>query len=226
VENFLGCNFLDSLNRLPKTDFSSSLFTPEVLFTAVSLSYQRWFRQIQYYNPSYKFKFKFFINKSITNSADSCLYIYMYTSVLFIYSLQIFGYDSLWYNCSIVIIFFIFLVFPCFILLFVLVICAFFHISYVTSARSCNKVNHLFLFTILAQHETNDVILYIHSVHKHWGNTFQRLKPEKFKCLGNTIDGNIFNKHNDQEKKTLVKRIFLTCMEFIQFKLLCFNLIL
>jgi predicted transcriptional regulator with HTH domain len=26
--------------------------------------------------------------------------------------------------------------------------------------------------------------------------------------LGNTIDGNIFNKHNDQEKKTLVKRIF------------------
>ena len=55
------------------------------------------------------------------------IYIYMYTSVLFIYSLQIFGYDSLWYNCSIVIIFFIFLVFPCFILLFVLVICAFFH---------------------------------------------------------------------------------------------------
>jgi hypothetical protein len=32
----------------------------------------------------------------------------------------------------------------------------------------------LFWFTILAQHETNDVILYIHSVHKHWGNTFQR----------------------------------------------------
>ena len=51
-------------------------------------------------------------------------------------------------------------------------------------------------------------------------------KPEKYKCLGNTIDGHIFNKHNDQEKKTLVKRIFFTCMEFIQFKLLCFNLIL
>ena len=51
----------------------------------------------------------------------------MYTSVLFIYSLHIFGYDSLRYNCSIVIIF-IYLVFPCFILLFVLVICAFFHI--------------------------------------------------------------------------------------------------
>jgi hypothetical protein len=37
----------------------------------------------------------------------------------------------------------------------------------VTSARSCNKVGHLFWFTILAQHETNGVILYIHSVHKH-----------------------------------------------------------
>ena len=44
----------------------------------------------------------------------------------------------------------------------------------VTYARSCNKVDHLFWFTILAQHETNDVILYNHSVHKHWGNTFQR----------------------------------------------------
>jgi hypothetical protein len=22
-------------------------------------------------------------------------------------------------------------------------------------------------------------------------------KPEKYKCLGNTIDGNLFNKHND-----------------------------
>jgi hypothetical protein len=43
-------------------------------------------------------------------------------------------------------------------------------------------------------------------------------KPEKYKYLGNTIDGNIFNKHNDQEKKTLVKRILFTCMEFIQFK--------
>ena len=44
----------------------------------------------------------------------------------------------------------------------------------VTSARSCNNVGHLFWFTILAQHETNDVILYIHSVHKYRGNTFQR----------------------------------------------------
>ena len=51
-------------------------------------------------------------------------------------------------------------------------------------------------------------------------------KPEKYKCLGNTIDGNIFNMHNDQGKKTLVKRNFFTCMKFIKFKLLCFNLIL
>ena len=42
-----------------------------------------------------------------------------------------------------------------------------------TSARSCNKVGHLFWFTILVQHETNDVILYIHSVHKCRGNSFQ-----------------------------------------------------
>jgi hypothetical protein len=37
-------------------------------------------------------------------------------------------------------------------------------------------------------------------------------KPEKYICLGNTIDGNIFNKHNDQEKKILVKRIFANCI--------------
>ena len=38
----------------------------------------------------------------------------------------------------------------------------------VTSARPCNKVSHLFLFTILAQHETDDVILYIHSVQREF----------------------------------------------------------
>jgi hypothetical protein len=52
----------------------------------------------------------------------------------------------------------------------------------VTSARSCNNVSHLFWFDVD----------YVN-------------KPEKYKCLGITIDGNIFNKHNDQEKKTLVK---------------------
>ena len=43
----------------------------------------------------------------------------------------------------------------------------------VTSARPCNKVGHFFLFTILAQHETDDVILYIHSLHKYRGNSFK-----------------------------------------------------
>jgi hypothetical protein len=52
--------------------------------------------------------------------------------------------------------------------------CQLFKYHVVTSARSCNKVGHLFWFIILAQHETNDVILYIHSVHKHRGNSFQR----------------------------------------------------
>jgi hypothetical protein len=37
-------------------------------------------------------------------------------------------------------------------------------------------------------------------------------QAEKYKCLGNTIDGNKFNKQNDQGKKTLVKRIFFTKM--------------
>ena len=51
----------------------------------------------------------------------------------------------------------------------------------VTSARPCNKVGHLFWFTILAQHETNDVILYIHSVHKQreFFST-SKLQNEKF----------------------------------------------
>ena len=31
-------------------------------------------------------------------------------------------------------------------------------------------------------------------------------KPERYKCLGNTIDGNIFNKHNDQGKKDISKK--------------------
>jgi hypothetical protein len=61
----------------------------------------------------------------------------------------------------------------------------------VTSARSCNNVGHLFWFTILVQHETNDVILYIHiySIHKHRGNTFQRqnykmrLKQRSLNCI-------------------------------------------
>ena len=63
----------------------------------------------------------------------------------------------------------------------------------VASARSCNKVGHLFWFKILAQHETNDIILYIHSVHKHKRNSFQRqdeIKTENFEL----------NKFNASEK--------------------------
>ena len=48
------------------------------------------------------------------------VYIYVYTSVLFIHSLQIFG-------TVVLLLFFIFLVFPCFILLFVVVIFTFFY---------------------------------------------------------------------------------------------------
>ena len=45
----------------------------------------------------------------------------------------------------------------------------------VTSAQSCNNVeSFVLIYNSQAQHETNDVILYIHSVHKHRGNTFQR----------------------------------------------------
>jgi hypothetical protein len=36
-----------------------------------------------------------------------------------------------------------------------------------------NKVGHLFWSTIIAQHETDDVILHIHSIHKHRGNSFK-----------------------------------------------------
>jgi hypothetical protein len=38
----------------------------------------------------------------------------------------------------------------------------------------CNLWTLQFLVKGLVQHETNDVILYIHSVHKHRGNSFQR----------------------------------------------------
>ena len=42
---------------------------------------------------------------------------------------------------------------------------------------------------------------------------------EETKSMPHAPVGKLFNKHNDQEKNTLVKRIFFTCMEFIQFKL-------
>jgi hypothetical protein len=75
----------------------------------------------------------------------------------------------------------------------------------VTSARSCNKVGHLFWFTILAQHETNDVIPYIHSVHKHRGNSFQhqnykmRLKQRSLNWINSM-----------QVKKSLFTNVFFS----------------
>ena len=75
----------------------------------------------------------------------------------------------------------------------------------VTSARSCNNVGHLFWFTILAQHETNDVILYIHNVHKHRGNTFQR---QNYKMRLKQRSLNWIN--SMQVKKILFTNVFLS----------------
>ena len=63
----------------------------------------------------------------------------------------------------------------------------------------------MFWFTILAQHETNDVILYIHRVHKHRGNTFQcqnykmRLKQRSFNWINSM-----------QVKKILFTNVFFS----------------
>ena len=74
-----------------------------------------------------------------------------------------------------------------------------------TSARSCNKVGHLFWVTILVQHETNDVILYIHSVHKHRGNSFQR---QNYKMRLKQRSLNWIN--SMQEKKILFTNVFFS----------------
>ena len=74
-----------------------------------------------------------------------------------------------------------------------------------TSARSCNKVGYLFWFTILAQHETNDVILYVHSVHKHRGNSFQR---QHYKMRLKQRSLNWIN--SMQMKKILVTNVFFS----------------
>jgi hypothetical protein len=73
----------------------------------------------------------------------------------------------------------------------------------VTSARSCNKVGHLFWFTILAQHETDEVILYIHNVHKHRGNSF---KLQNYKMRLKQIRLNWIN--SMQVKKILFTNVF------------------
>ena len=79
----------------------------------------------------------------------------------------------------------------------------------VTSTRSCNKVGHLFWFTILAQHETNDVILCIHNykmrlkqIRLNWINSMQ-VKNILFTnvffswslCLLNMFPSMVFPKH-------------------------------
>ena len=75
-----------------------------------------------------------------------------------------------------------------------------------TSARPYNKVGHLFWFTILAQHETDDIILYIHSVHKHRGNSF---KLQDYKIRLKQIRLNWLN--SMQVKKIL----FTICLFFL-----------
>ena len=86
----------------------------------------------------------------------------------------------------------------------------------VTSARSCNKVSHLFWFTILTQHETNDVILYIHSVHKHRGNSFQR-QNYKMRLKQRSLNGI----NSMQVKKIL---FFYYCLFFLIIMLVkCFK---
>ena len=75
----------------------------------------------------------------------------------------------------------------------------------VKSARPCNKVGHLFWFTILAQHETDDVILFIHSVYKNRGNS---LKLQNYKMRLKQIRLDLIN--SMQEKKILFTNVFFS----------------
>jgi hypothetical protein len=63
----------------------------------------------------------------------------------------------------------------------------------------------LFWFTIVAQHETDDVILYIHSVHKHRGNSF---KLQNYKMRLKQIRLNWIN--SMQVKKILFTNVFFS----------------
>ena len=76
---------------------------------------------------------------------------------------------------------------------------------YISYRDICNNVGHLFWFTILTQHETNDVILYIHSIHKHWGNTFQR---QNYKMRLKQRSLNLIN--SMQVKKILFTNVFFS----------------
>jgi hypothetical protein len=90
----------------------------------------------------------------------------------------------------------------------------------------CNKVDHLFWFTILVQHETNDVILYIHSVHKHRGNSFQcqnykmRLKQRSLNWINTSHSDskNLLKNMQNMKTKSLIygnrfnKNIITSCI--------------
>ena len=78
--------------------------------------------------------------------------------------------------------------------------------SIIYPTRSCNKVGHLFWFTILAQHETNDIILYIHSVHKHRGKSFQH-QNYKMRLKQRSLNG-----INSMQVK---KILFTKCLFFL-----------
>ena len=76
----------------------------------------------------------------------------------------------------------------------------------VTSARSCNKVGHLLWFTgILAQHEANDVILYIYNVYRRRSSF---LKLEDYKMRSKQVRLNWTN--SMQVKKLLFTNVLLS----------------
>ena len=77
----------------------------------------------------------------------------------------------------------------------------------VTSARPCNKVGHLFWFTILTQQETGDVILYI-IAYINTGNTF---KLQIYKMKLKQISLNWIN--SMQEKKNFLLMSFLVHLD-------------
>lgn len=91
----------------------------------------------------------------------------MYTSVLFIYSLQIFGYDSLWYNCSIVIIFY----FPCISLFYSFVcsshlcILSYMHVPY--GAFFINKEFEFEFVIEIVTTELNTQLIHIFEIKSH-----------------------------------------------------------
>jgi hypothetical protein len=70
---------------------------------------------------------------------------------------------------------------------------------------SCNKVGHLFWFTILAQHEASDVILYIYNVYRRQSSF---LKLEDYKMRLKQVRLNWTN--SMQVKKLLFTNVLFT----------------